>query len=227
MPVHQVWNIHNNLSAVYHQCPRVIIYKSKASNTRRCLRRRGEMVCVLRLARFRNGSMHGNCHDGNAIRNICFCKRNSELLSNRPHSKPTDRKQLRYCCQHTKTKLRCAFNQPWKRYFGFSVIKSPLHVATSFIIYLVKANAQKGKHITLQWNVKNHDAWLRRKKIRCDVRCACKFIYSMDRNSWVMSSCETSSAKELRHSRCQVWPCRHISWHVKRRRKSWSHNHEP
>lgn len=60
--VHQVWNIHNNLSAVYHQCPRVIIYKSKTSNTRRCVRWRDEMVCVLRLARFCNGSMHGNCH---------------------------------------------------------------------------------------------------------------------------------------------------------------------
>lgn len=161
-----------------------------------------------------------------AIRNICFCKRNSELLSNRPHSKPIHRKWLRYCCEHTKTKLRCAFNQPWKRYFGFSVIKSPF--TRGNIIYYLFSESKRAKRQT-------YYITMEREKSRCvaaeekknTVRCACKFIYSMDRNSWVMSSCETSFAKEPRHSRCQVWPCRHISWHVKRRRKSWSHDHEP
>lgn len=142
LAVHQVWNIHNNLSAVYHQCPRVITCRSKTSNrlrVRACLDDNGPNVSVRYCFEMVRCVLH-NCQPS-----YLFSIRNTKLFPTNRRS--SGRKRLRYCYDRTKTELRCAFNRPWKRYFVFSVIKlggaSMCQLPTSFIIYLVNANARK------------------------------------------------------------------------------------
>lgn len=170
LPVHQVWNIHNNLSAVYHQCPRVITCRSRTSNrlrVRACLDDNGPTVSV-----WYGSEMVPRCVIHNCQPSYSFSIRNTKLLSTNRRS--FSRKRLRYCCyDRTKTELRCAFNRPWKRYFAFSVIKfggaSMCQLPTSFIIYLVNGSARKKQTycITMERGESRCVAAEQKKKMLC------------------------------------------------------------